>query len=92
MKILLIVVVVVVAMNLVTFVVYGIDKTKAQQGAWRIPENTLICLAALFGSIGALAGMFMFHHKTRKSKFIIGVPVILVVQVVIVIAVSRLVA
>ena len=89
MKILLIIVLV---MNLVTFVVYGIDKAKARQGAWRIPEDVLIGLAALFGSIGALAGMFIFHHKTRKPKFIIGVPVILVVQAVIVIAVSRLVA
>lgn len=89
MKILLIVI---VAINLVTFVVYGIDKSKARQGAWRIPENVLIGLAALFGSIGALTGMFVFHHKTRKPKFIIGVPVILVVQAVIVIAVSRLVA
>lgn len=86
-KILLIILLV---MNLVTFIVYGVDKAKARRGSWRIPESVLIGLAVFLGSIGALAGMFFFHHKTRKPKFMIGVPVILVVQIILVVVVRRL--
>lgn len=72
--------------NAITFLVYGIDKLKAKKSKWRIPESTLIFLAAVGGSIGALLGMWVFHHKTKKPKFFIGVPVILVLQTAIVIA------
>lgn len=58
-----------------------IDKQKAKRHLWRIPEATLIGVAAIGGSIGSLAGMYLFHHKTRKPKFFIGIPVILVLQV-----------
>jgi uncharacterized membrane protein YsdA (DUF1294 family) len=57
-----------------------IDKWKAKRRAWRIPERTLLLLAAAGGCTGALAGMLMFRHKTRKLKFMIGVPVIFVVE------------
>ena len=67
--------------NVITFVIYGIDKSKAKHDKWRIPENTLICLAVVGGSIGALFGMIIFHHKTKKPKFFVGVPVILVLQI-----------
>lgn len=58
------------------------DKKKAQKNLWRIPEATLLTVAALGGSIGVLTGMYLFHHKTRKPKFFIGVPLILTVQLI----------
>lgn len=73
--------------SIVTFFVYGADKNKARKGQWRIPENVLIALAAIGGSIGALIGMRYFHHKTKKPKFYVGVPAILVVQVILLILV-----
>lgn len=66
--------------NLLTFFVYGIDKWKAKRDRWRIPEATLLMLAALGGSVGALLGMSVFHHKTKHKKFLIGVPLILLAQ------------
>lgn len=59
------------------------DKEKAKKHLWRIPESTLLTVAALGGSIGCYAGMRLFHHKTRKPKFYIGVPVIFAVQLLI---------
>lgn len=67
--------------NLVAFAAFGIDKYKAKKGRWRIPEATLMTLAIIGGSIGALAGMYLFRHKTRHHKFTIGVPAILLLQV-----------
>ena len=67
--------------NLLTFLLYGIDKGKAQQGKWRIPEATLLTLAVLGGSVGALLGMAVFHHKTKHKKFVIGLPLILLAQI-----------
>lgn len=64
-------------LNVVTFVIYGIDKLKARKGKWRIPESTLLLLAILGGSIGAFAGMEVFRHKTHHRKFTILVPVFL---------------
>lgn len=69
-----------VVMSLLTFAAYGMDKRKAKKGQWRIPEKTLLLLAVLGGSLGALLGMYVFHHKTQKTKFVIGVPVIIAVQ------------
>ena len=68
--------------NFFTWVIYGLDKGRAKAGKWRIPERTLLILAAAGGSAGALAGMLMFRHKTRKAKFVISVPVLLVVHCV----------
>lgn len=67
--------------NAVTFMAYGMDKRKARKGKWRIPEKTLLLFAAAGGSVGALAGMYLLHHKTKHKKFTIGVPVILVLQI-----------
>ena len=67
--------------NLVVFAMYGIDKWKAVNHKWRIPEATLIG-GAVVGVIGALLGMKVFHHKTKKLKFYVTVPLILVVEVV----------
>lgn len=71
-----------VLVNIVSFVTYGLDKKKAKKGAWRIPEHTLLMLAVIGGSIGALVGMKIFHHKTKKTKFAVGVPLILVLQMI----------
>jgi uncharacterized membrane protein YsdA (DUF1294 family) len=70
-----------IAINVVTFLVYGLDKWKAKRDAWRISESTLLLLAAAGGSVGALLGMQIFRHKTKHVKFTVGVPVILLVQV-----------
>ena len=69
-----------ITINIVAFMMYGIDKEKAKRGAWRIPESTLIGVALLGGSFGAWAGMKTFHHKTRKKKFSVGIPLILVLE------------
>ena len=66
--------------NVLTFVVYGIDKWKARRGRWRVPEATLLVLAAAGGSLGAWVAMQLFRHKTQKKKFRYGVPVLFVLQ------------
>ncbi len=58
-----------------------VDKQKARKGAWRIPERTLMTIAALGGSLGSFLGMQLFRHKTKHPKFYIGIPVLLAVQV-----------
>ena len=68
------------AVNVVTFTVYGIDKSKARRGAWRIPEKTLFLLPLLGGSVGALLGMKIFRHKTKHWYFVWGIPIILLAQ------------
>ena len=73
------------AVNLVTFVMYGIDKYKAKKSKWRIPEATLLLMAAIGGSIGAWVGMQVWHHKTLHKKFKYGVPAIIVVQIALVV-------
>ena len=73
-----------IGINVLTFLLYGIDKWKAQRGKWRIPEETLIWLAVVGGSIGALIGMYLFRHKTKHRKFTLGIPVIILAQAVIV--------
>ena len=66
--------------NLLLFVLMGVDKAKAKRGARRIPEATLFFLAVLGGSIGGIAGMAAFHHKTLHKSFRLGFPVILTAQ------------
>ena len=69
------------AINVVTFIVYGIDKYKAKKAKWRIPETMLLLLAVLGGSIGAWMGMKVWHHKTMHKKFKYGIPAILLIQI-----------
>ncbi len=71
-----------IIINLITFFIYGIDKYKAKKELWRIPEKVLIFFAFFGGSIGALFGMKIWHHKTKKMKFIILVPLSLIIYVV----------
>ena len=70
--------------NLAAFALMGVDKRRAKRGAWRIPERTLFLPAILGGSPGAILGMQVFRHKTRHRQFMIGMPLILLVQMVIV--------
>lgn len=67
--------------NALAFTLMLSDKQKARKKSWRIPEHTLIAVAVLGGSLGAACGMTLFHHKTKRSKFIIGLPIILTVQI-----------
>ena len=74
----------VLAWTLIAFALMGIDKWKAKHDSWRIPEKTLFLSAILGGSVGALAGMFLFRHKTKHLSFTVGMPLILAVQIVLV--------
>ena len=67
-----------------------IDKQKARRGAWRIPEATLLTLAALGGSAGCIAGMYLFRHKTKHLKFTVGLPLFLIFNFAVLAAVKFL--
>ena len=67
--------------NAAAFLAFGEDKRRAKRREWRIPEATLMGLAAAGGSLGALAGMRFFHHKTRHRKFTAGIPALLIAQI-----------
>ena len=71
-----------VLVNAAAFLLMLVDKLKAKKGAWRIPEATLMGIAAIGGSIGAICGMNLFRHKTKHPKFSIGLPLILALQIV----------
>lgn len=71
--------------NLIAFALMGIDKRKAIKGAFRIPEATLFIVAIIGGSIGAIAGMYTFRHKTRHFKFVYGMPAILLIQILLIV-------
>ena len=71
-----------VIINAVGFIIMLIDKQKAKHRRWRIPEKTLMTVAAFGGSVGVLLGMYCFRHKTKHLKFTLGVPIILALQIV----------
>lgn len=73
-----------VIINIIGFLAMLIDKQKAKRGSWRIPENTLFIITAIGGGIGTIAGMYMFRHKTKKWTFRIGLPVLLILDVLII--------
>ena len=79
-------------LNLLTFIIYGIDKFKAKKAKWRIPESTLLLLAVIGGSIGAWLGLQVWRHKTQHKKFYIGIPMILTMQVIATIYILTLIA
>ena len=72
------------AVNIATFLLYGIDKYKAKKNQWRISEATLLTMAAIGGSIGAWAAMRLWHHKTMHKKFKYGIPVMIIMQIALV--------
>ncbi len=69
--------------NILAFVLMGIDKYKAVNNRWRIPERVLLVVAFVGGSVGAYAGMFYFHHKTKHAKFLILLPAFLIIHVLV---------
>ena len=71
--------------NVLGFFAMGIDKWKAKRGSWRIPENTLFMFTVLGGGIGTIAGMYIFRHKTRKKYFTIGMPAILILEIILIV-------
>lgn len=71
-----------VILNVITFIMYGIDKQKAKRNKWRIPEHTLLLLAAIGGSYGAFLGMYVFHHKTRHTSFMVRVPLYIITNTI----------
>lgn len=72
------------SINLINFVLFYLDKKRARNRQWRIPESTLLFISLLGGTIGGLVGMNLFRHKTKKMKFIIGMPLILIVNILII--------
>lgn len=78
-----------ICINIITIAVYGIDKRNAVHGKWRIRVSTLLTLAAAGGSAGALLAMHLFHHKTKKKKFSIGVPLMLLAQIVLLVFLTK---
>ena len=77
-----------IIINLAAFLAMFIDKKKAENNKWRIQESTLLVLALLGGSIGEFIGMYVFRHKTKKPKFVIGIPVIIILQILLIIAIK----
>lgn len=71
--------------NIIGFIAMGIDKFKAKKGYWRIPEGTLMTICLIGGGIGTIAGMYTFRHKTKKLKFTVGMPTILIAEIVLMI-------
>ena len=74
-----------ICINLIGFFSMWIDKRKAQKGAWRISEQALFYITLLGGGIGTIAGMYLFRHKTKKLRFTIGLPVILISEIILIV-------
>lgn len=71
-----------VIINIIGFLAMGIDKRKAKKNSWRIPEKTLFIITTLGGGIGTVTGMYVFRHKTKKIDFVIGLPAILILEII----------
>ena len=70
-----------IVINIIGFLIMYIDKQRAKKGKWRIPEKTLFIITALGGGIGTIAGMYTFRHKTQKVAFVVGFPVITILEI-----------
>lgn len=70
-----------VVINIITFLVMGLDKWKAKRGSWRVQESALFTFVLFGGGIGGILGMIYFHHKTKKLKFQIGFPLITILEI-----------
>lgn len=84
------IVIYVLTINFIAFVAMFIDKRKAEKDRWRIKESTLLTIALIGGSIGEILGMYLFHHKTKKPRFYLGIPIMIVIQIIIIIAICNL--
>lgn len=76
--------------NIIAFLAMLIDKKKAEKNKWRIKESTLLILALIGGSVGEIIGMYTFRHKTQKPRFYIGVPIIIILQILLIIAIKTI--
>ena len=74
-----------IIINIIGFFIMWLDKYKAKKGTWRIPEKTLYIITILGGGIGTISGMYAFRHKTKKKKFTIGLPFIVIAEIAFVI-------
>lgn len=75
----------IIVLNIISFILYGYDKHCAVINRWRVSEFTLLLLAFIGGSLGALTAMYVFHHKTRHKRFQISVPIFLTIQIILMI-------
>jgi len=73
-----------IVINLIGFITMYSDKKKSERRQWRVPEARLFGIAIILGSIGILSGMYVFHHKTKHMKFVLGIPIILIMQIMLV--------
>ena len=80
-----------IIINIIAFLAMFIDKKKAEKDKWRIKESTLLILALAGGSIGAITGMYVFHHKTQKPRFYIGIPIIIVLHILLIIGIKSII-
>lgn len=80
-----------ILINMSAFIFMGVDKHRAKRGAWRISEGTLFLLSVIGGSIGSLAGMYTFRHKTRHGIFVVGMPLILILHILIAVLLFKLI-
>lgn len=78
----LILIIYLAAVNLFGLIIMGVDKSRAKRRKWRIPEATLFLVAIIGGSVGSILGMYLFRHKTKHWYFVVGMPVILVLQII----------
>ncbi len=74
-----------ISINIIGFFIMWLDKRKAIKGSWRIPEKTLFIITAIGGGIGTIAGMYTFRHKTKKLNFVIGLPLITILEIILMI-------
>lgn len=72
-----------ILINIIGFILILVDKIKACKNKWRIKENTLLFISIIGGSIGELISILIFHHKTKKNKFIIFIPLLILIQIII---------
>ena len=74
-----------ISINIIGFLIMWLDKRKAINGSWRIPEKTLFIITAIRGGIGTIAGMYTFRHKTKKLNFVVGLPLITILEIILMI-------
>ena len=82
MKVRILILLYFIILNIIGFLIMGIDKRRARKHAFRIPEATIFTIATIGGSIGTIIGMYFFHHKTRHWYFVYGLPLILIIQII----------
>lgn len=78
-----------ISVNIAAFIIYGVDKRRAKKQKWRISEATLFVLALIGGSVGSEIAMYIFHHKTRHMRFVIGIPCIILLQLTLLVLIFR---